>query len=387
MLQMLGGLFKRDFADRLELAQGWHEDASVLLLVPVCNESPEVLQQTIIACQALEGPVRLVVLENSSDPDKKQWLEEGCEKWGVECYSMENLGNKARALNFYLEDQPPKEKYLAVLDVDQKPHSNFITELLPRIAADEALAMIQTPQHFRNAGKNWMTLFYASMQDIFFRGVSVARGRIGFTPCLGTNFIMRLSALKEVGGFDESSQTEDVATSLSLNLAGYKSEYFNQVLVEGLVPTRFRDLLKQMKRYTIGSNQILGKIFGRLLWNPRVLSKKGNLLTLIHYSHYASTLLIGSLIFYLSFFSESILVWYNLICIGVFLFLMLVWLPFYKMIAGFLFFTIILPFLMIFNLDITAYNKKFAVTQKDLDEGEELEYLELTKEKEKSLRS
>ncbi|HKK74896.1 MAG TPA: glycosyltransferase family 2 protein [Saprospiraceae bacterium] len=381
MLQMLGGLLAPFFQkkEKPKLLVAEPPDASVvLLIVPVCNENPNILESTLQKCQVLSD-VDLVVLENSSNLIIKASLEQVCEKLGVRCYSIENLGNKARALNHYLKNHTVTAEFVSVLDVDQEPEPEFLETILPHFQGQEDLGLVQTPQAFRNEKKSWLTFVYAAMQAIFFRGVCVARGRIGFTPCLGTNFVMRLSALRAVGGFDENSQTEDVATSLKVALAGYRTQYLNQVLVYGLVPNRFRDILKQMKRYTIGSNQILGKIFGRILWQPKHWSKVRNWLTIGHYLHYSSTLLVGSFIFYLSFFSDHVLVEVNLVIIGIFLLIMLVWLPFYKMLTGLLFFTIILPFTLIFNLDITAYNRKFAVTGKQIDDLEETEGLVLKK--------
>lgn len=388
MMQMLGGLLAPFFQkkEKSKLLVAEPPDApAVLVLVPVCNENPNILESTLQKCQALGG-VDLVVVENSSDLLIKASLEQVCEKLGVRCYSIENLGNKARALNHYLKNHTVAAEFISVLDVDQEPEPEFLETILPHFQDQEDLGLVQTPQAFRNEKKSWLTLIYAAMQAIFFRGVCVARGRIGFTPCLGTNFVMRLSALRAVGGFDENSQTEDVATSLKVALAGYRTQYLNQVLVYGLVPNRFRDILKQMKRYTIGSNQILGKLFGHILWQPKHWSKARNWLTIGHYLHYSSTLLVGSFIFYLSFFSDHILVEVNLTIIGIFLLIMLVWLPFYKMLTGLLFFTIILPFTLIFNLDVTAYNRKFAVTGKQIDDLEEAEGLVLKEEKKVKLK-
>lgn len=371
LLQMLGGL-SRNLLKKQEpklLSEYIEEPESVLLLLPVCNEDPGILKQTLQSCAHL-AEARVVVVENSSDLHKKAVLEQVCREENVECYSIENLGNKARALNHYLNHHTFGESYLSVLDVDQVPTSDFLSDILPHFKGREDLALVQTPQAFRNEKKSFLTFVYAAMQAIFFRGVCVARGQVGFTVCLGTNFVMRLSALRAVNGFDENSQTEDVATSLKLSLAGYKTEYLDQVLVYGLVPNRFRDVLKQMKRYTIGSNQIIGKIFGNLLWQPKNW-RKGNGLVFANYLHYASTLLVGSVIFFMSFFSDHLLVTVNLLCIVVFLLIMLVWLPFYKMLTGLLFFTLILPFTLIFNLDVTAYNRKFAVTSKKIEDQEE----------------
>ena len=383
MLQMIGGLLAplwQKEKKQFEIVDDLNQAKTVLVLIPVCNEHPTILRQTLQKCMNLPE-AKIVVVENSSDGAKKSALEQVCQSMHIDCYSIENLGNKARALNHYLQNQAIEVDFIAVLDVDQEPEPAFLSTVLPFFATDDQLGFVQTPQAFRNEKKSWLTVVYAAMQSIFFRGVCVARGRIGFTPCLGTNFVMRFSALKAVGGFDENSQTEDVATSLKLSLAGYRALYLNQVLVFGLVPNRFRDILKQMKRYTIGSNQILAKIFGRVIWQPKHWMKVRNWLTIGHYLHYSSTLLVGSFIFYLSFFSDHILVWVNLIIIGVFLLIMLVWLPFYKMLTGLLFFTIILPFTLIFNLDITAYNRKFAVTGKQMEDLEEDEVLILKEEK------
>lgn len=335
----------------------------LLILIPACNESPRLIDQTIRAAKKISNS-KCILIENSTQASIKSSVEELCAQLQIKCYSIPNLGNKARALNHYFDNNPVEEKYLAVFDADQVPSPDFFSQLEPYFRADEDLALVQSPQVFKNKNKNAVTFTYTAMQEIFFRAICVARNSLGFTPCLGTNFIMTIEAAKSIGYFDETSQTEDVATSLKLALAGYASYYHNKRLAVGLIPSSFIEVLKQMKRYTIGSNQILGKIIFGQLWRFSNWRKSFTRMALLHYWHYSSTLLLGSLVFLASFFSQSSLVEVNLVLIGVNFLLLFKWISIRDLFAGTLLFTLLLPFTLIFNLDLTAYNHRFVVSKK-----------------------
>ncbi|MEM6378045.1 MAG: glycosyltransferase, partial [Bacteroidota bacterium] len=143
--------------------------SSVLVLIPVCNESPVILKRTLAKCLQLPE-AEIVVIENSTRSGVKADLEKVCKELNVSCYSIENLGNKARAINHYLQNQVVSVDYVSVLDVDQEPEPAFLKSILPYFQEDENLGLVQTPQAFRNENKSWLTFVYAAMQSIFFRG-------------------------------------------------------------------------------------------------------------------------------------------------------------------------------------------------------------------------
>ncbi|MDP8012431.1 MAG: glycosyltransferase family 2 protein [Thermoplasmata archaeon] len=68
----------------------------------------------------------------------------------------------------------------------------------------------------------------ATFQQMPFNEIVMSgRDITGSAFLLGSGFIARVSALKDVNYFDESAVTEDLATSLELHSLGYKPFYVN----------------------------------------------------------------------------------------------------------------------------------------------------------------
>jgi cellulose synthase (UDP-forming) len=103
---------------------------------------------------------------------------------------------------------------------------------------------------------------------------------LGAAPCCGTNAILSRAALEAVGGFAYGSVTEDFLTSLTLQSAGYRTRYVDEVLAEGLAPSSLAPFFAQRLRWAVGGLQIFwrfnplwGAAFrgGGLTWEQRLL--------------------------------------------------------------------------------------------------------------------
>lgn len=95
----------------------------------------------------------------------------------------------------------------------------------------------------------------------------------------GTNGIFRREALlsigRRVGGrieyFDESSVTEDFATSLTLHQRGWRSLYYNRVYVYGMGPETLTAYFTQQMRWAMGNLGIFPRLLVDMLRRPRSL--------------------------------------------------------------------------------------------------------------------
>lgn len=76
------------------------------------------------------------------------------------------------------------------------------------------------------------------------------------TPCCGTNVVFARKALNTISGFTYGSVTEDFLTSLTLNTAGYRTRYVDEVLAVGLAPEGLDSFFAQRLRWAVGGLQI-----------------------------------------------------------------------------------------------------------------------------------
>ncbi len=211
-----------------------------------------------------------------------------CQKYGLHYWHIDRpTHSKAQTINLFLPQV--KEKYIAIFDADQNPLSTFITETVAVAETHEKIAFVQTPQLYTNINVSPIAKGAAMQQSIFYESICEAKSNQNAMFCCGTNVLIRTQALKEVGGFDETSVTEDFSTSIDLHALGYHSFYLNKVLAFGLAPESLPSYLKQQNRWAVGTTGVLRKLF-KLIWRaPQSLS----LLQWWEYSLSASYYLVG----------------------------------------------------------------------------------------------
>lgn len=73
----------------------------------------------------------------------------------------------------------------------------------------------------------------------------------------GTSALLRVNALKEVGGVATGTVTEDIHTTIRLHAAGWRSVYHNEVLARGLAAASADQYLLQRHRWGTGAMQVL----------------------------------------------------------------------------------------------------------------------------------
>ncbi len=98
---------------------------------------------------------------------------------------------------------------------------------------DPRVALVQTPQDFYNLG-SFEYFGPHNEQNVFYRILQPARNRWNAAFWCGTGGIVRLRALRQVGGLATESITEDIHTTIRLHRAGWKTVYHNEPHARGL---------------------------------------------------------------------------------------------------------------------------------------------------------
>jgi len=241
----------------------WSAQQRPLVDVLICtyNESRAILERTIIGATAMDYPnYRVWVL----DDGKREWLRELCEHKGCRYLrradnSHAKAGNINNALRHLvaLERQPD---FIAVLDADFVPFSNFLSRTVP-LFRDPSVGIVQTPQHFFNSDPIQSNLSIAHVfpdeQRFFFDIIMPAKDAWGLAFCCGTSSVIRFSALHAIGGFPTESVTEDFLLTVRLREHGHQTVYLNEKLSAGLAPEGLREYAVQRARWCLGLVQII----------------------------------------------------------------------------------------------------------------------------------
>ena len=245
---------------------------AVAVLIPARHEKKEVIENTLISCHNMVYPNKTIyLLDDSSLPEFKREAEEVAKKYNVRIFRREERhGAKAGVINDCVKGLT--EKYIAIFDADQNPLPTFLNRLVPLLEKNGQLAFVQTPQFYSNMDENRITFAANMQQAVFYEYVCEAKSTNQAMICCGTNVVIRRDALNDVGGFDESTVTEDFATSFKFHRQGWQSRYDNQVNTYGMAPTDLAGYFTQQNRWALGNVTVFRHVLGMMFKDPRSLS-------------------------------------------------------------------------------------------------------------------
>ncbi len=247
------------------------DEPSVAILIPARHEPKDVVIRTVLACSNLNYRKKTIyLLDDSSIPEYKEEAREIAEEYGVRLFTRkDNRGAKAGMLNDVCKilDQ----KYLVVFDADQNPMPGFLKLTIPYLEADDKLAFVQTPQFYTNTTASPVAFISNVQQAVFFEYICEGKSGKDSMFCCGTNFVLRKKAIDDIGGFDETSVTEDVATTLRLHERKWKSLYVKKAYAFGMAPEDLGSYFMQQNRWAMGNIQLFKKILKGLFTGFRSL--------------------------------------------------------------------------------------------------------------------
>jgi cellulose synthase (UDP-forming) len=257
-----------------------HASSPVAVLIAAFNESEEVLEQTIASALAMDYPhLRVYLLDDSTKPECREGSARLAERYGITLvHRPDRSGYKAGAINDLLPRL--QEKYLAVLDADQRPNHSWLKEVLPLMEVDPRLAFIQVPQVYVNLEGLPVARTARYQQAVFFEYISEGKSESNAMYCCGSNVVLRREALLSievmVAGrrhfFDETSVTEDFATSLRLHSSGWRTSFINRTYVVGMGPETLAAYFTQQMRWAMGTLGVGLRALRLFLRRPRALT-------------------------------------------------------------------------------------------------------------------
>ncbi|WP_411977008.1 glycosyltransferase family 2 protein [Streptomyces solicathayae] len=232
-----------------------------------------------MARATLEGAVRLrhdgvldVWLLDEGDDEQARAL---CAELGVRHFTRAGVPewnrkkgvHKARTkhgnYNAWLAMHGDAYEFFASVDTDHVPLPNFLERMLG-FFRDPDVAFVVGPQVYGNYTSP-VTKAAESQQFLFHALIQRAGNRYHAPMFVGTNNIVRVAALKQIGGLYDSI-TEDMATGFELHrrknpLTGHfwRSVYTPDVLAVGEGPASWTDFFTQQLRWSRGTYETLFK--------------------------------------------------------------------------------------------------------------------------------
>ncbi len=234
---------------------------SVAILIFTYNEPFKLVVSSALAAMALPYENKKVYI---CDDGKRELLRQSAERLEIGYITREN-NEHAKAGNINHALSVTQSDLVLILDADFIVKPYLISEALPYFQ-DEKVALVQYPQSFYN--KDPLQLLNKRLyneQDFFMRYMEPQIAAHNAMIHIGTNALIRRSALEEIGGVPTSSITEDMATGILLQNAGYQTIFINKAYALGIAPFRLKDFKSQRKRWASGTMQVFRRIHPLLL--------------------------------------------------------------------------------------------------------------------------
>ena len=255
----------RPFRSRAIPLAGSGAVPSVDIFIATYNEPVSVLEPTLAGALGIRYPGEITVY--LCDDGSRESVRELAERYGAvhltrEEHDHAKAGNLNNALAHSYGD------LVVTLDADMIPRANFL-EATVGLFDEAQLAFVQAPQAFHNEDPFQYNLFSGrtlpNEQDYFMRSLQEGKAAYNAVMYVGSNTVFRRTALTDIGGFATGVITEDMATGMLLQAAGYRGDFVADVIAAGLAPESFATLLTQRTRWSRGNIQTARK------WNPLTL--------------------------------------------------------------------------------------------------------------------
>ncbi len=258
--------------------------------LPIFNER-FVVERLINAACALDYPAEALfiqVLDDSTDVTtelarKRVDFHRAAGRNIRLLHRQERPGYKAGALACGFNEA--NTELIAIIDADFVPPANFLRRLVPHLAADTSLGMVQAAWRHINADTNWVTRGQAILLDTHFLVIQPARSMSGLLLNFnGSGGIWRRACIADAGGWHTDTLAEDLDLSYRAQVCGWSMLYLADEPIPGEVPPQIAALKRQQYRWARGGIQVLRKL-GRRIWlAPLSLPKR--VMGTLHLSSY-----------------------------------------------------------------------------------------------------
>ncbi|NJM19435.1 MAG: UDP-forming cellulose synthase catalytic subunit [Richelia sp. RM2_1_2] len=259
---------------------------SVDIYIPTYNEDVGIVRKTALAALACEYPrgKKKVYILDDGRPEKyleydsrrkefaarREELRKMCVELGCILLTRDN-NNHAKAGNINHAFQKTAGDLVLILDCDHIPSRQFLLHTVG-FFYDSKVSFVQTPHWFYNPDpfeRNLLTSGKIPVNnELFYKVIQKGNDFWNASFFCGSAAVIRKSHVLEIGGIAVETVTEDCHTALRLHSRGYKSIYYDKIMIAGLAPETYPAYLGQQMRWARGMAQILR--LENPLFNPKL---------------------------------------------------------------------------------------------------------------------
>ncbi len=242
----------------------------VTIQLPVYNEL-YVVERLIDKVCNIDYPssrLEIQVLDDSTDESFdvaakkiKVWQQKGVDI--VHIKRPERVGYKAGALSYGLEIA--KGDFIAIFDADFLPNSDFLYRMIPHFNNDN-VGLVQGKWEHINQNYSMLTRLQAFGLDAHFsieqRGRNIAKHFINFN---GTAGVWRAECIRNAGGWQSDTLTEDLDIAYRAQLKKWEFKYIESTGVPSELPVAMNAVKNQQYRWSKGAAECTVKNLSKVL--------------------------------------------------------------------------------------------------------------------------
>jgi 1,2-diacylglycerol 3-beta-glucosyltransferase len=227
----------------------------VSIIIPAKNEE-SVIGKTVRQTFKLDYPeYEVIVIDDASDDDTANVLKQLQLEFGrLQILRLEkgHPAGKSYVLNEALKHCTGE--VVAVFDADAFVQPSFLTDMVAQLEPAD-VAAVQAQKRISNAQHSLLTQ-WQDFEYAFDTSLQSGRNTVGGVAELrGNGQLVKVAALKAVGGWNNESITDDLDLTMRLLTKGWRVEFTSRAVVweEGI--TNVRGLVRQRVRWAEGSTR------------------------------------------------------------------------------------------------------------------------------------
>jgi cellulose synthase (UDP-forming) len=245
------------------LQKGWTVD----VFITAYNEPYEMIERSLAAICSLQGEYLPWLLDDGRNPDLKLLAT----RLGAGYLTREGNEN-AKAGNLNAALAKTCGDIIVIFDCDHAPQPEFLERSLGYFN-DPEIGFVQVMLTFNFDPNNWVAIAAMETTLEYYNPTSIGSAEVGGVSLMGSNALIRRKALDSIGGY-QPGLAEDLATSLALHAAGWKSAYLAEPLAPGIAPPSYTAWFTQQLKWARGVFELLltvyPRVFSRLNWGQRL---------------------------------------------------------------------------------------------------------------------
>lgn len=235
------------------------------IYIPTYNEDVDIVRKTTVGALAIDYPAdkkRVYVLDDGRAEKyraRREQLRQMCEEVGATMLVRDN-NDHAKAGNINTAFRRTQGDLVLILDCDHIPTRQMLQHTVG-FFFDPKVAFVQTPHWFYNPDPFERNLLTGGRipvgNELFYKVLQKGNDFWNASFFCGSAAVIRKEYALQVGGIATETVTEDCHTAFRLHSLGYKSFYYDKIMVAGLAPEKFSSYVGQQVRWARGMAQIL----------------------------------------------------------------------------------------------------------------------------------